>query len=87
METHNLSEYDRSLIVGLTDAVRGLAAAMNGNKTERLYSCREAALLLGKAPQTVSRYIRQGRIKKAVRGGVVGIPESEIKKFNLIKTI
>ena len=37
--------------------------------------------MLGKTPQTINRYLRQGRIKRGERGGVVGIPESEIQKL------
>lgn len=81
METHNLSEYDRSLLAGLTTAVNRLASAMEGEKVERVYTCKEAAELLGRSQQTISRYLRQGRIKKGVRGGVAGIPESELKKL------
>lgn len=82
METHNLSATDRALIADLTASNNRLAAALEGQKTEKVYSCKDAAKLLGKSQQTISRYIRQGRIKKGVRGGVVGIPESELKKIN-----
>lgn len=81
METHNLSEYDRALIAGLTTAVSRLASAMEEQKVEKVYTCKEAAALLDKTPQTISRYLRQGKLKRAVRGGVIGIPESELKKI------
>lgn len=81
METLNLSNFDRELIVELTASNNRLAAALEGQKNEKVYSCREAAQILGKSPQTISRYISQGRIKKGVRGGVVGIPESELSKI------
>jgi len=84
METHNLSDYDRSLIESLTAAIGRLEVALVGQREERLYSCKEAAQYLGKTPQTISRYIRQGRLGKAVRGGVVGVPESELKKIRNI---
>lgn len=77
----NLSEYDRSLIAGLTESNNRLAAAIEGQRTETLFSCVEAAKVIGVTPQTISRYIREGRIRKAIRGGKVGIPESEIKKL------
>ena len=76
-----LSDYDRSLIEGLTESNNRLAAALEGQRTENLFSCTEAAKLIGVTPQTISRYIREGRIRKAARGGKVGIPESEIKKL------
>lgn len=81
METHNLSDIDRRLIADLTASNNRLAAALEGQKTEKVYSCKEAAKILGRSPQTISRYISQGRIKKGVRGGVIGIPESELTKI------
>lgn len=81
MEPFNLSQTDRELIAELTASNNRLAAALEGQKVERVYSCGEAARLLGKSPQTISRYVAQGRLKKAVRGGRVGIPESEIFKI------
>ena len=80
MET-NLSTTDRQLIADLTASNNRLAAALEAQRNEKVYSCKEAAQLLGKSQQTISRYLAQGRIKKAVRGGVVGIPQSEIDKF------
>lgn len=76
-----LSDYDRSLIACLTESNNRLAKALEGQKTESIYSCTDAAKMIGVTPQTISRYIREGRIKKAVRGGKVGILESEIKKL------
>lgn len=81
METHSLSQTDRQLIADLTASNNRLAAAIEAQKNEKVYSCKEAAQLLGKSQQTISRYLAQGRIKKGARGGVVGIPESEIKKL------
>lgn len=37
--------------------------------------------MVGKSPKTISRYLAQGRIKKGVRDGRVGIPESELRKI------
>ena len=81
METHNLSDYDRALIAGLTDAINRLAEVQEIRNTEKIYTCKEAAKMIGRSQQTISRYIRQGRIKKGTRGGTIGIPESEIRKF------
>ena len=85
MDTISLSDFDRRLIADLTASSNRLAAALeaqNGSETaEKVYSCMEAAKLLGRTPQTISRYVRQGRIKKGERGGVVGIPESELQKI------
>lgn len=77
----NLSDYDRSLIVSLTESNNRLAQALESQKTEKVLSCTDAAKMIGVTPQTISRYIREGRIRKAIRGGKVGIPESEIKKL------
>lgn len=81
METHNLSDFDRNLIIDLTASNNRLAAALEHQREEKLYSCKEFADLVGVCPQTISRYVRQGRIKKAARGGKVGIPASEIDKI------
>ena len=77
----NLSDYDRSLIANLTESNNRLAAALESKKQDKLYTCSEAAYLIGVSRQSISRYIREGRIKKAVRGGRVGILESEINKI------
>ena len=77
----SLSEYDRSLIACLTESNNRLAKALENQKTEAVYSCTDAAKMIGVTPQTISRYIREGRIRKAVRGGKAGIPESEIQKL------
>lgn len=84
METHSLCDCDRALLVGLTDAMNRLSSALEMNRTERVYSCKEVAIILGRSQQTISRYIKQGKIQKAVRGGAVGIPESELDKLRNI---
>ena len=81
METTNLSTTDRQLIAELTASNNRLAAALEAQKSERVYSCKEAAFILGRSPQTISRYLAQGIIKKGVRDGRVGIPESELRKI------
>ena len=81
METISLSDSDRTLISQLIESNNRLADALTQRKAERVFSCREFAKMIGKSPQTISRYIAQGRIKKAVRGGVIGIPESELQKI------
>ena len=81
METYSLSPLDRSLIAELTASNNRLAAALEGQKSEKVYSCKDFAKMIGVSPQTVSRYIAQGRIKKGERGGRIGIPESELMKI------
>lgn len=81
METHNLSETDRKLIEALTASNNRLAAALESQRGERLLTCSDVAKIVGKSPKTISRYLAQGRIKKGVRDGRVGIPESELRKI------
>lgn len=80
METQ-FSETDRILIVNLTTALNRLATIQEAQRVEKVYTNREAAKILGKSEQTISRYLKQGRIKRGVRGGVVGIPESELTRL------
>ena len=81
MPPFEISTTDRQLIAELTASNNRLAAALEAQKSERVYSCKEAAFALGVTPQTISRYLAQGRIKKGVRDGRVGIPESELLKI------
>lgn len=81
METHNLSETDRKLIEALTASNNRLAAALEYQQSERLLTCSDVAKMVGKSPKTISRYLAQGIIKKGVRDGRVGIPESELLKI------
>lgn len=46
-----------------------------------LVSCIEAARIIGKTPQTVSKMLRQGRLHKTAIGKSVGIPLSEIRSI------
>lgn len=77
----NLSQFDRSLIAQLTESNNRLAAALEAQKSEKVYSCKDAAKIIGVSPQTISRYLAQGRIRKGERGGRIGIPESELNKI------
>lgn len=81
METLNLSDYDRRLIVALMESNNRLASALGSIKEDKIYSCTDAAKLIGVTRQSISRFIREGRIKKVSRGGKVGIPKSEIDKI------
>ena len=81
MPPFEISTTDRQLIAELTASNNRLAAALEAQKSERVYSCKEAAFILGRSPQTISRYLAQGIIKKGVRDGRVGIPESELRKI------
>jgi len=41
----------------------------------------EAARLLGKSPQTISKMVRQGRLHRTAIGKSIGIPLSEIRRI------
>jgi predicted transcriptional regulator len=69
METHNA-------VTDLLEVFKRLEAAMN-NET-RVMTCGEAAYILGRTPQTVSRYIADGRLKRARGNGVVGVRAKEV---------
>lgn len=63
----------------LTDfitALQRLDTAMNDET--RVMTCGEAAFVLGKTPQTVSRYIVEGKLHKAVGNGVTGVLAKEV---------
>lgn len=80
MET-NLSQYDRQLLEGIQSLLFRLVDVLEGDGEDRILSCKEAARILGKTPQTVSRYIARGILNKTEVDGVVGIPESELRKI------
>lgn len=63
----------------LTDfitALQRLDTAMNDET--RVMTCGEAAFVLNKTPQTISRYITEGRLHKAVGNGVTGVLAKEV---------
>lgn len=69
----------------LIDAINRLCDALGTKPEERfpsneLLSCSEAASLLGVSRQTISRYIKEGRLKKTSRGGRMGILKSDLWK-------
>lgn len=57
-------------------ALQRLETAMNDET--RVMTCGEAAFVLGKTPQTISRYITEGRLHKATANGVTGVPAREV---------
>lgn len=57
-------------------ALERLNQAMNDET--RVMTCGEAAFVLGKTPQTISRYITEGRLHKACANGVTGVRASEV---------
>ena len=48
---------------------------------ERVMTCSEAAFRLKITPQTVSRYIEQGKLHRASGNGVNGVRASEVFKL------
>lgn len=66
----------------LTDfisALQRLEQAMS-NET-RVMTCGEAAFVLNKTPQTISRYITEGRLHKACANGVTGVWAREVYRL------
>ena len=57
-------------------ALQRLNTAMNDET--RVMTCGEAAFVLGKTPQTISRYITEGRLHKASANGVTGVLAREV---------
>ena len=51
----------------------------------KLYSVKEVAELLGVQPQSVQRYVNQGRLKAQVIGGSKYVSEENLKNFLLGK--
>lgn len=70
METIELSRQDRERIDKLLELCKP--------QPEVLVSCHEAARLLGKTPNTITRMLREGRLHRATIGPSTGIPLSEI---------
>ena len=60
-------------------ALERLNQAMNDET--RVMTCGEAAFVLGKTPQTISRYITEGRLHKACANGVTGVRASEVYRL------
>lgn len=44
----------------------------------RVMTCGEAAFVLNKTPQTISRYIDQGKLRKASGNGVIGVRARDV---------
>lgn len=77
METVSLSISDRVRIDALIDE---LEKYNRSRDSEVLVSCTEAARLLNKSIATVSKMIREGRLKKTTIGRSTGIPLSDIRE-------
>jgi len=75
--TNYLSPHDRALIAEHTAQLRRYNDLRD--EGEILVSCHEAARLLGKTKQTISEYIKQGKLHKVTEGISTGIRLREIK--------
>lgn len=58
------------------DALQRLNSVLS--KENRVMSCREAAWVLGRSTQTISKYISEGKLHKAVGNGITGVPAKEV---------
>lgn len=66
----------------LIAAIEALTAAIREWRTsqaERVVSINEAAHRLGRTRQTISRMVKEGRLRKVTRHGVTGILLSDIE--------
>ena len=74
---------DRLLIANLTDELKRFNDRKDREEKEDEFvlSVQQAAQLLGRSRQTISKNIRKGKLHKVERGGVVGILRSEIEKI------
>lgn len=60
-------------------ALQRLETAMD-NET-RVMTCGEAAFVLKKTPQTISRYITEGKLHRATANGVSGVWAKEVYRM------
>lgn len=66
----------------LIAAIESLTAAIRewrNSQSERVVSINEAAHRLGRTRQTISRMVKEGRLRKVTRHGVTGILLSDIE--------
>ena len=78
METLYLSYEDRLLIANLTAEIKRFNDREERPPKDIVLTLTQVANMAGKTRQTISRWIRQGRIHKVERGGMVGILSSEL---------
>jgi len=71
---------DRLLIANLTAELKRMndRAEKGDRQPDLVLSIQQAASLIGRSRQTISRKIREGKLHKVERGGVVGILQSEL---------
>lgn len=73
---------DRLLIANLTAELKRMndRAEKGDNQPDLVLSIQQAAALIGRSRQTISRKIREGKLHKVEKGGVIGILQSELTK-------
>ena len=81
MEQINLSDYDRSLLVGVMESMNRLAVAMEKKAGDPLLTCSQAAAYLRKHVSTISKMLADGRLHKVYENGLSGIRKSELDKY------
>ena len=68
METNNTTP---NILDDAIIAIQRVKSALN--EDNRVMTCGEAAFVLNKTPQTVSRYIAEGKLHRAYARGVNGV--------------
>lgn len=81
MDTVCFSQEDRYLIANITHELKRLNDRREQEESliPLVMTNQQAAILLGCSRQTVNRKIREGKLHKVERGGMIGILYSEIK--------
>lgn len=79
MET-TINDQDRQLMAELLTELRKYNA-----RSEVVLSVQQAAKIIGRSRQTISRKIREGKLHKVERGGVIGILESELTRSDAVE--
>lgn len=78
MEILTLAFEDRILLERLITELKRLNDREEETKRDIVLTVQQAAAMLGCSRQTISRKIREGRLHKVERGGVIGILQSEL---------
>lgn len=70
------------IIAEIMTDLRELERRYNVDSRDDIISCKAAAAYLGKTPQTISRYIREGRLHKVSNGVITGVRRSELRRLS-----
>jgi len=63
----------------LISVLQRLDAVMNNDT--RVMTCGEAAFVLDKTPQTISRYVAEGKLRRACANGVNGVWAKDVYRL------